>query len=68
MARIHKAVLSRDRLQQRDEGSPSPSDGSGLRMAEALGRLAAAGGPDIEDPAAWERRMREDRSLPGRDD
>lgn len=68
MARIHKAVLSRDRLQRRDERALSPSDGSGPRMAEALGRIAAAGGPGIKDPASWERRMREERSLPGRDD
>ena len=48
-------------------GETSPSD-PGPRMAEALGQLATAGGSGIEDPTTWERWMREDRSLPGRDD
>lgn len=41
------------------------------RIAEAIGaleRLAAAGAFDhIEDPGEWQREIREDRPLPGRD-
>jgi hypothetical protein len=41
----------------------------GRRRAEALERLAARGGvASIPDPLAWEREMREDRPLPGRDE
>lgn len=36
---------------------------------EALSRLAAAGGiASIPDPAAWQREIRQDRPLPGRED
>jgi hypothetical protein len=35
----------------------------------ALAELAAAGGiSSIPDPAAWEREIRQDRPLPGRED
>ncbi|HEU4885692.1 MAG TPA: hypothetical protein VFT45_25885, partial [Longimicrobium sp.] len=35
----------------------------------ALAELAAAGGiASIPDPAAWEREVRQDRPLPGRED
>jgi hypothetical protein len=41
----------------------------GRRRAEALERLAARGGvASIPDPDAWQREMREDRPLPGRDE
>jgi len=40
----------------------------GRRMAEILGRLAAKNAlKHIEDPLAWEREMRVDRPLPGRE-
>jgi hypothetical protein len=45
----------------------SEGEGCGPRMAAALTELAAAGGPGIKDPAAWERQMREERSLPDRE-
>ena len=39
----------------------------GRRMADALERLATAGGtPSIGDAADWQRDQREDRPLPGR--
>jgi hypothetical protein len=39
----------------------------GQRMADALGRLAARGGPSgIGDASDWQREEREDRPLPGR--
>jgi hypothetical protein len=41
----------------------------GLRAAAALERLAKAGAFDqIEDPVAWQREIRQDRPLPGRDE
>ena len=41
----------------------------GERMAAALQRIADRGGvQSIPDPVAWQREMREDRPLPGRDD
>ena len=39
----------------------------GRRMADALGRLAARGGPtEIADASDWQREQRQDRLLPGR--
>jgi hypothetical protein len=39
------------------------------RAVAALARLAAEGGiQSIPDPAAWEREIRRDRPLPGRED
>ncbi|WP_420127874.1 hypothetical protein [Longimicrobium sp.] len=41
----------------------------GLRAAAALERLANAGAfDDIEDAAAWQREIRQDRPLPGREE
>jgi hypothetical protein len=38
------------------------------RMADALQRLAASNPfADIEDPVAWQREVRRDRPLPGRE-
>lgn len=40
----------------------------GKRMAEALAQIAARGGVrSIPDPVAWQREIRKDRPLPGRD-
>lgn len=40
----------------------------GKKMAEALAKIAARGGiKSIPDPVAWQREMRKDRPLPGRD-
>ena len=39
------------------------------RRVAALRRIAASGGiPEIPDAVAWQREMREDRKLPGRDE
>ena len=36
---------------------------------DGLGRIASRGGiAGIEDPAAWQREIRRDRSLPGREE
>ena len=41
----------------------------GRRMKEALEALARLGGiKSIPDPVAWQREMREDRPLPGREE
>ena len=40
----------------------------GQRMAKALERLAAANGLSrIKDPSEWQREIRKDRPLPGRE-
>ena len=40
----------------------------GLKMAEALEALAEVNAlANITDPVAWQREIREDRPLPGRD-
>ena len=47
---------------------PSRSPDAGERMAAALGKLAASTAiADIEDPVEWQRNLRRDRPLPGRD-
>jgi hypothetical protein len=41
----------------------------GRRMAEALERLAARNAfAEIEDPVEWQRDIRKDRPLPGREE
>ena len=41
----------------------------GQRMAEALEQLAnAEANSEIKDPLAWEREVRQERALPGRED
>ena len=53
---------------------PSPQSADeraerGSRMRAALERLAERGGiQSIADPMEWQRQMREDRHLPGRED
>ena len=53
----------------RDERfSASRSADAGTRMAAALEKLATSGaGTGIKDPVAWQREVRRDRPLPGRD-
>lgn len=47
---------------------PSASSAVGPAMAAALDALAAAGGPSgFGDPSDWQREVRAERSLPGRD-
>lgn len=49
-------------------GVPADADESqGRRMADALARLAARGGPStVGDALDWQRDQRDDRPLPGR--
>lgn len=50
-----------------EQASPSLS-GRGPRMADALEKLAKAGGVHgIDDPLRWERDLRREPPLPGRD-
>jgi len=82
MSRTYRAILRGDRLQWAgdapDPSAPLPVDvivldttpnGSrGKEMADALAQIAARGGiSSIPDPAAWQREIRQDRPLPGRD-
>jgi hypothetical protein len=48
--------------------TPSTNGSQGERMATALEQLAALGTlAKIAEPEAWEREVRRDRSLPGRE-
>ncbi len=53
----------------RDERfSATPAVNAGERMAVALEKLATSQAvAGIEDPVAWQREVRRDRPLPGRD-
>jgi hypothetical protein len=51
-----------------DEALPAAAAGRGARMAAALERLAAAGGPGIADPVEWQREVRDERTLPEREE
>jgi len=45
-----------------------PGNPAGQRMASALQRMADRNAlADIADPIAWQREIREDRPLPGRE-
>jgi hypothetical protein len=51
------------------EETPAERAARGQAMAEAMQRIADSGGiPAIPDPVAWQREIRRDRPLPGRDD
>lgn len=84
MTRTYEAILASDRLQwigeTPDQKNPARvqviirdeeiRDGErGRRMADALEKLAKIGGfSAIEDPANWQRAIRQDPSLPSRED
>lgn len=47
---------------------PDQTENRGKRMAEALEKLAASDAfSEISDPSEWQREIRKDRPLPGRD-
>lgn len=51
------------------EESAEPSRACGQEMARALEALAERGGlSGIPDPVAWQRDVRQERTLPGRGD
>ncbi|WP_165074574.1 hypothetical protein [Paludisphaera rhizosphaerae] len=48
---------------------PVPTTNGGPAMAAALEALAAAGGPSgFSEPDEWQREVRAERPLPGRDE
>ena len=56
--RVHITVLEEE----------SEREQRGQQMADALSKLAESGAFDeVEDPSAWQREIRHDRPLPGRD-
>lgn len=58
---VHVTVL--------DRVSADAAQSRGGAMAEALQKIADQGGlAGITDPAAWQRVVRQDRLLPGRDE
>ncbi len=59
---VEVTVLRDDRF----KASRAPD--AGKRMASALEKLATSTAvADIDDPVDWQRKMRQDRPLPGRD-
>jgi hypothetical protein len=57
--RVHVTVL---------EEEPTKREQRGQRMADALSKLADVGAfSGVDDPSEWQREIRQDRSLPGRD-
>lgn len=59
--RVHVTVL--------DEADAADEADRGRRMAASLERLAEQGAfGDVDDPAVWQRHVRQDRPLPGRED
>lgn len=57
--RVHVTVL---------EEESSKREQRGERMADALSKLADVGAfSAVDDPSEWQREIRQDRSLPGRD-
>ena len=56
--RVHITVLEEE----------SEEEKRGQQMADALSKLAESGAfSGIEDPSVWQREIRKDRPLPGRD-
>ena len=50
-------------------GSTEEEAGLGVRALTSLRRIAARGGiKHIPDPARWQREIRQDRPLPGREE
>jgi hypothetical protein len=51
-----------------ENGDANGDADRGQRMAELLAELASSGAfADVKDPSGWQRDMRADRALPGRD-
>ncbi|MGA8660025.1 MAG: hypothetical protein WB586_28230 [Chthoniobacterales bacterium] len=49
-------------------GSAGQETGQRLKALDSLRRIAARGGiKNIPDPARWQRELRQDRPLPGRE-
>jgi hypothetical protein len=50
--------------------APLAKEPNGKKVAEIMAEIAARGGAfhDITDPVAWQREIRKDRPLPGREE
>jgi hypothetical protein len=65
---IRRGLTSRNGEDLLEPVTETPLHEQGLRMAQALESLARAGGTaTIADPALWQREIRMERPLPGRD-
>jgi hypothetical protein len=51
-----------------EKNADSDSATRGQRMAEVLEKLAANRAFSNVDPVVWQRKVRQDRSIPGRDE
>jgi len=62
--RVHVTVV-----EATPDETPEDRAARGKRMADALRELAKSNPfRDITDPVAWQREIRQDRPLPGRDE
>ena len=84
MLHTYEAVLEGDRIRWTGEKPPAAQPvrvhvtvldeqkqdaPRGAEMAEALEKLSETEAfSEIEDPSAWQREVRRDRALPGRDE
>ena len=84
MARTYEAILHGDHIDWTGEAphtekplrvrvtvieETSAVSNRGKRMADALAKLAQIGAfSGIKDPVAWQRQIRQDRPLPGREE
>jgi hypothetical protein len=51
-----------------DSGNQASDEERGARRIAAMEKLAALGAfSEIQDPVAWQREIRKDRALPGRE-
>ena len=83
MSRVYEGVLKNDHIEWRGEPPPKgrpvqiqatvleekPDAERGARMAASLSKLAKSGtAKKFGDPVEWQRQVRRDRPLPGRED
>jgi len=56
--------------QQKAQAETPKQEPNGTKLAELMAEIAARGTAfkDIEDPAAWQREIRKDRPLTGREE
>lgn len=82
MLRTYEGILEGDRVRWVGEEVPATdrplrvhitvleeeTEKRGQQMAEALSKLAESNAfSAVDDPSAWQREIRQDRPLPGRD-
>lgn len=68
-ARVLVTVVKRSTEDETNDGEEENLKKQSRKAVEAMRRIAERGGiPSIEDPSEWQRRIRKDRPLPGRED